>query len=86
MTTIFADYKRQNTKGFKGIIKIAREQLTIVKWKFQYTYLKYIKYKLVRYTTIILLVSLLASCTTSKGLHGDCKHKNRFDWKHYNQF
>lgn len=33
-------YKDQNTKGIKGIIKIVREDITIVKWKLQSLYLR----------------------------------------------
>jgi hypothetical protein len=33
-------YRQQNTKGRKGVIKIVREDLTILKWKIQSLILK----------------------------------------------
>ena len=40
-------YKRQNTKGFKGVRKIFIEEKCNLKWKLQYLYYKYIYYKFI---------------------------------------
>jgi hypothetical protein len=37
-------YKKQNTKGYEGIKKLLREDLTILKWKVQYIWKKYVEY------------------------------------------
>jgi hypothetical protein len=37
-------YKHQNTKGYRGIKKLLREDLSILKWKIQHIWKKYIEY------------------------------------------
>jgi hypothetical protein len=49
MKTLIARYKRQNTKGLKGVLKIISEEKTHAKWYIQYLFLKYVKYKLINY-------------------------------------
>ena len=44
MKTFFTDYKRQNTKGIKGITVLISERVTSLKYKIKYLYLKHIKY------------------------------------------
>jgi hypothetical protein len=39
-------HKNQNTKGIKGVKKIVREEITIVKWRILYLWKKYVEYPL----------------------------------------
>lgn len=39
-------YKNQNTKGIKGVKKILREEITILKWSTLYLWKKYVEYPL----------------------------------------
>jgi len=48
-TTLLKEYKRQNTKGCKGIKSLISEEKTILKWRIQYLWLKYIKYPIDRF-------------------------------------
>ena len=45
LKTLIKDYKRQNTKGWKGIKTLISEEKTILKWRLQYLWLKYFVYK-----------------------------------------
>ena len=45
LKTLIKDYKRQNTKGWKGVKTLINEERTILKWRLQYLWLKYFVYK-----------------------------------------
>lgn len=45
LTSLIKDYKRQNTKGWKGIKTLISEEKTILKWRLKYLWLKYFVYK-----------------------------------------
>jgi hypothetical protein len=46
LKTLIKDYKRQNTKGWKGIRTLILEEKGILKYRIQYLWLKYFVYKL----------------------------------------
>jgi hypothetical protein len=43
--TLIKEYKRQNTKGLKGIRALILEEKGILKYRIQYLWLKYFVYK-----------------------------------------
>jgi len=45
METIITRYKRQNTKGFKGIRQVILEEKGIWKYRFKYLWYKYFIYR-----------------------------------------
>jgi hypothetical protein len=45
LKTLIKDYKRQNTKGWKGIRAFILEEKGILKYRIQYLWLKYFVYK-----------------------------------------
>jgi hypothetical protein len=46
LKTLIKDYKRQNTKGWKGVKTLISEEKTIFKLRLEYLWLKYIAYPL----------------------------------------
>jgi len=47
LKTLIGEYKRQNTKGLRGVKALILEEKAILKWRIQYLFLKYVKYKIV---------------------------------------
>lgn len=45
LKTLIKEYKRQNTKGWKGIRALILEEKGILKYRIQYLWLKYFVYK-----------------------------------------
>ncbi len=41
---LIEQYKRQNTKGLRGIFRIISQESTIFRWRIEYLYLSFIKF------------------------------------------
>lgn len=46
LIALISDYKKQNTKGFNGLMKILSEEATILKNRIKYLWLKYFSHKM----------------------------------------